>query len=120
MNNTASFLISTAEYEKRRHAFELCAWINSKLLELKTKENFDELYFERKGVAKKPIKKLLEEAIPASRLALYLSVPGSDVFVTLHEGNQNFDAMLEIEGFTPRTFKLEITMAETKEAPLRR
>lgn len=120
MNNTTSFLISTAEYEKRRHAFELCAWINSKLLELEAKENFDELYFKRKGIAKKPVKKLLEEAIPASRLALHLSVPGSDVFVTLHEGNQNFDATLEIKGFAERTFKLEITTAETGEAHLRR
>lgn len=119
MNNPASSFIPTAEYERRRHAFELCTWINSKLLELEAKENFDELYFERKGVAK-PVKKFLEEAIPASRLALYLSVPGSDVFVTLHEGNQNFDATLEIKGFAERTFKLEITTAETEEAHLRR
>ncbi len=117
--NDATFYIPKSEYETRRHTFELCSWINDKLRKLEATGNFDKLYFERKGEGRR-VKKLLEEAIPASRLALYLSVPGSDVFVTLHEGNQNFDATLEIEGFTQRMFKLEITMAETKEAPLRR
>jgi hypothetical protein len=119
MNRPAPPLISTAEYETRRHAFDLYTWINSKLLELEATGNFDSLYFERKGEAR-PIKKFLEEAIPASRLALHLSVPGSDVFVTLHKGNQNFDATLELEGFTERTFRLEITVAETKGAHLQR
>ena len=66
------------------------------------------------------VKKLIEEAIPASRLALYLSVPFTDVFLTLHAGNQNYDATIERKGFTQDVFKLEITTASTKEAYLRR
>lgn len=115
----ATLHIPQSEYEARRHVFELCSWINGKLQQLEDTGNFDKLYFERKGEGR-CVKKLIEEAIPASRLALYLSVPGNDVFVTLHGDNQNFDAVLEIEGFTQRTFKLEITVAETQEAPLRR
>lgn len=68
MNRPAPLLITTAECEKRRHAFDLCTWINSKLLELEATGSIDGLYFERKGEAR-PIKKLLEEAVPASRLA---------------------------------------------------
>ena len=117
--DNSSFHISQSEYETPRHAFELCSWINDKLLALENTSNFDKLYFERKGEGR-CVKKLIEEAIPASRLALYLSVPFTDVFLTLHAGNQNYDATIERKGFTEDVFKLEITTASTKELHLRR
>lgn len=109
--------IAQSEYEKRRHAFELCQWINEKLNELKRSGRFDELYFERKG---RNVKKLIEEAIPVSRLALQLSTPGSEVYVTCYVGNQAYDATVEIEGFGPRVFKVEVTTTETDETTMRR
>lgn len=109
--------IAHGEYEKRRHAFELCQWINEKLAELEHSGNFDLLYFERKG---KNVKKLIEEAIPVSRLALQLSTPGSEVYVTCHAGNQAYDATLEIAGFGRGVFKVEVTTTETDETVLRR
>jgi hypothetical protein len=109
--------IPTAEYGERRHVFELCRWINSKLRSMEGCENFDEVYFERKG---ENIKKLLEEALPLSRLGLHLSTPANDVYVTCFAGNQPFDAEIEITGFTPTTFKVEVTTTETDESTLRR
>ena len=41
--------IAQDEYQKRRHIFEFCNWINEKLYELELKPNFEELYFEKKG-----------------------------------------------------------------------
>jgi hypothetical protein len=109
--------IDQREYEKPREAFELCRWVNHKLAELQRSGCFDELYFERKG---RKIKKLIEEVIPVSRLALHLSTPGSEVFVTCYEGNQAYDATIEIEGFNCRAFKVEVTTTETDETNLRR
>jgi hypothetical protein len=109
--------IPDLEYEKKRHAFEFCQWINHKFQEMRRLGNFDKLYFERKG---KNVKKLIEEAVPLSRLALHLSTPGSEVYVTLFSGNQNYDAVVDIEGFSKHTFKVEITTTETEETTLRR
>jgi hypothetical protein len=109
--------IPTAEYEERRHAFELCRWINSVLRSMENTENFDKLYFEQKG---ENVKKLIEEAVPVSRLALLLSTPANDVYVTCLTGNQPFDAEIEIEGFSPRAFRVEVTTTETDESVLRR
>jgi hypothetical protein len=109
--------IPAAEYEERRHVFELCRWINSKLASMESCENFDELYFERKG---QNVKKLLEEAVPLSRLGLHLCAPARDVYVTCFVGNQPFDAEIEIAGFSPRAFRVEVTTTETDESTLRR
>jgi hypothetical protein len=111
------FEIPDLEYEKKRHAFEFCQWINHKFREMRRAGDFDKLYFERRG---KNVKKLIEEAMPLSRLALHLSTPESEVYITLSSGNQNYDAVLNIEGFSKRTFKVEVTTTETEETTLRR
>jgi hypothetical protein len=109
--------IPTTEYEERRQAFDLCRWINSILGWLESREDFEKVYFERK---EKNVKKLLEEAVPISRLALLLSTPANDVYVTCCAGNQPFDAIIEIKGFNKREFKIEVTTTETDDSTLRR
>ena len=108
--------ITTSEYEERRHAFKLCQWVDSKLKAMRVAGRFDELYFE----GSKNIKKLREEVIPLSRLGLYLSTPESEVYVTCLAGNQNYDATIEITGFNPRSFKVEVTTTETEHSTRRR
>jgi hypothetical protein len=116
---SSTFSIPIAEYEQRRSSFELCRWINQKLAEMRGTGRFDELYFERSN-PRSNIKKLIEEAIPLSRLGLYLSTPGSEVYLTCLAGNQNYDANIEITGFDQRTFKVEVTTTEDKPSTLRR
>lgn len=117
-------VISASEYEERRHALELCSWINKKLEAFEKSGVFDALYIERKGAGlDNPAKKIVEEAIPLSRLALNLSQPGIEVFVTLHHGNQPFDATFSVEGFmkgSARTFPVEVTSAMFAENHVRR
>jgi hypothetical protein len=109
--------IPKVEYEERRHAFELCRWINAKLQQLQDGGSFDEQYFERIGLN---VKKLVEEAIPLSRLGLYLSTPASEVYITCFADNRNHDALVEITGFNSRTFRVEVTTTETDDSTLRR
>ena len=102
--------IPDAEYEKRRHAFDLCRWINAQFRQMEETGNLSAIYAERKG---KNVKRLIEEAVPISRLALRFSRPGDEVFVTLPPESEGFDAHVEIEGFSPRSFKVEVTTTET-------
>ncbi len=91
--------IQRAEYEKRRSAFELCQWVNSKLREIENGGDFDRLYFERVG---KNVKRFVEEAIPLSRLGLYLSTPGSEVHVTCLADNRAYEGVIEIVVVQPK------------------
>lgn len=116
---TESFSIPEAEYVRRRSSFELCKWINQKLAEMRGTGRFDELYFERSD-SRTNIKKLIEEAIPLSRLGLYLSTPESEVYLTCFADNRGYDAVVEVTGFTHRTFKVEVTTTETETSNLRR
>jgi hypothetical protein len=102
--------IERAEYEERRSAFELCQWVNSKLRELEDGGDFDRQYFERIG---KNVKRFVEEAIPLSRLGLYLSTPRSDVHVTCFADNRAYDGVIEITGFGARSFRVEVTTTDT-------
>lgn len=113
------FSIPEAEYARRRSSFELCEWINQTLAEMRGTGRFDELYFERSD-PRTNIKKLIEEAIPLSRLGLYLSTPESEVYLTCFADNRAYDAVIEVTGFTERTFKVEVTTTETKISNLRR
>ena len=58
--------------------------------------------------------------MPISRLALRFSRPGDEVFVTLPPESEGFDAHVEIEGFSPRSFKVEVTTTETDETVMQR
>ena len=109
--------IPTLEYESRRHAFDLCRWINEQFREMESGSNFDEVYWERKGTN---VKRLIEEAVPISRLALRFSTPGNEAYVTLFPEREQFDALIEVEGFSPRRFKVEATTTETDETTMRR
>jgi hypothetical protein len=109
--------IPTAEYTQRRHVAELCRWINQKFEALRAGGRFDEQYFERTGLN---VKKLIEEAVPLSRLGLYLWMPGCDVYITCYADNRNYDAAVEVEGWNPRSFRVEVTTTETEQSTLRR
>ena len=109
--------IPDAEYEKRRHAFDLCRWINAQFRQMEGTGNLSAIYAEQKG---KNVKRLIEEAVPLSRLALRFSRPGDEVFVTLPPESEGFDAHVEIEGFSPRSFKVEVTTTETDETVMQR
>lgn len=109
--------IPASEYESRRHVFDLCRWINVQLRRMEERSNFDEIYFERKG---KNVKRLIEEAIPISRLALRFSRPGNEAYVTLYPERERFDALIEVEGFRPHSFKVEATTTETDDTTMRR
>jgi hypothetical protein len=109
--------IPASEYESRRHAFDLCRWINQQLRQMEKRSNIDEVYFERKG---ENVKRLIEEAIPISRLALRFSRPGNETYVTLCPERERFDALIEVEGFRPHSFKVEATTTETDETTMRR
>lgn len=109
--------IPTSEYESRRHAFDLCRWINDQLRVAESESNFDEIYWEQKG---ENVKRLIEEAISVSRLALRFCKPGDEAYVTLCSRSEQFDALIEVEGFSPRSFKVEATTTETDETAMRR
>jgi len=101
--------ISTEEYERRRNAFELSAWVNEKFRALETSDHFERQYFERIG---ENIKRLIEEAIPVSRLGLYLATPGKDVFVQCFSDNRPYDAEIEVDRGGQERFRVEVTTTD--------
>ncbi len=110
-------MISINDYEQRRHIFDFCRWINQKLYNLEKERDFETLYFERKGV----VKKLLEEAVPVSRLGLYLCREWNDVFVQCLTNNPSYDAAIEIQNPTDREkIKIEVTTTEDDDSTMRR
>lgn len=113
------FLIETSEFAQRRSSFELCSWIDLKLAQMRMIGRFDELYFERRD-PRSNIKKLVEEAIPLSRLGLYLTTPETEVHLTCFADNRNHDALVELSGFNQRSLKVEVTTTESDSSVLRR
>lgn len=109
--------IPTLEFEKRRNVFEMCEWINAKFKEMEQQENFDTIYFERKG---QNVKKLIEEAIPTAYLGLQLFRMADDLFIECKTGNQPFDALLEVVGFRNFKIKIEVTTTEDDATTMRR
>ncbi len=79
---------------------------------------FEEIYFERRG---KNIKKLLEEAIPTSRLGLYLWRPWREISVTCLADDGAHDSIVTIhDRHKTETIKIEVTSTETDETTMRR
>lgn len=110
--------IGKTEYEHRRDVFEFCAWIESQLLLFSRESNFEADYFERRG---NNIKKLIEEAIPISRLALHLHRAFTQIHVQCLSGNQPFDAYLYIRTPTKaECIKVEATTTENEDSTMRR
>ena len=110
--------ISAKEFSKRRYIFELCDWIKEKFSEMQELDDFDEIYFERKD---KYIKKLIEEALPMSRLGLYFSTPFNTVYVTCHGDNKFPDARIEIDDIhRSRSLNVEVTTTETDDSSMKR
>ena len=101
--------IPREEYERRRNAFELSAWVNEKFRALETSDDFERQYFERIG---ENIKPFIEEAIPVSRLGLHLSTPGRDVFVRCFSDNRPYDAEIEMDHGKQRRFRVEVTTTD--------
>lgn len=113
----SQFGIDRDEYEQRRDAFELCRWVNAQFRAMQGTGRFDEIYFERKGFN---VPRFVAEAVPVSRLALLLATPGSEVHVTCFADSRNYDAHIEISGWAPRSFKVEVTTTEPDDVVLRR
>jgi hypothetical protein len=111
------FEITRDEYEQRRDAFELCRWVNAQFRAMEGTGHFDKIYFERKGLN---VPRFVAEAVPVSRLSLLLATPGSDVHVTCFADSRNYDAEIEISGWHPRSFKVEVTTTEPDDVVLRR
>lgn len=111
-----AFSIPTGEYEQRRHVFETYRWINSVLARMDNDPDFDTIYFERTG----NVKKLIEEAIPATYLGLHLVRVAEDLFIQLSTDNRPYDAQLEVTGHNNYGFKVEVTTTENDESTLRR
>jgi hypothetical protein len=114
--------IPTQEYQERRHIFEFCRWINQTLRTAEHEADFNKLYFERTG---ENWKKLLEEAIPVSRLGLYLCHEWHDVFVQCTTDNPSFDAKIEVLNpsdtqFSGLELKVEVTTTETDQSVMKR
>ena len=109
--------ISDTEYEQRRHARDLASWVNARFAELEDGGRLEEQFFERKG---QNIKRLIEEAVPLSRLGLFLWTPGNEPYVTLVPKSLKFDGHVEIEGFSAKSFNVEVTTIETEQSTLRR
>ncbi len=95
--------IQDADYEQRRHASELAAWVKAKMRELEAGGRLEEQYFERLG---RNVKRLVEEAVPLSRLGLYLWTPGNEPYISCLPHNQGVDAIVEVQGFAARMFKV--------------
>lgn len=118
-----TFDISDAEFEKPRTAFELTTWLQKKFEQMKLTGNFSQIYYERKGLN---VKKLIEEAVPLSKLSLYLTTPFQIVSLNLKTGNQNFDAEIEtkpipsFESFKSEKYKVEVSTTETDQTTMRR
>lgn len=109
--------ISDRAYERRRHASGLAAWINRTFQKLHANGQLEYQYFERRG---RSIKRLIEEAVPLSRLGLYHWTHGNEPYITLKPDGHPFDALLEVEGFASCTLKIEVTTCETEESVMRR
>jgi hypothetical protein len=110
--------ILASEYEQSRSVFQLCDWINSKLRDLEQADDFEEVYFERRG---QNIKKLLEEAIPTSRLGLYLWRPWREISITCLADDGPHDSEVTIDDrHKTETIKIEVTSTETDETTMRR
>lgn len=109
--------ISDAEYEQRRHARDLVTWVNAKFGDLEAGGRLELQYFERKG---RNVKRLIEEAVPLSRLGVSFWRPGDEAYVALLPENSSYDGQVEVEGFSARSFKVEITTIETEQSWLRR
>lgn len=101
--------IPNEEYECRRTAFELAAWVNEKFRALETSTDFERQYFERVG---KNIKPFIEEAIPVSRLGLHLARPGTEVFVRCFSDNRPYDAKIEVDSTGNELFRVEVTTTD--------
>jgi hypothetical protein len=109
--------IQDSDYEQRRHASELAVWVNLKLREIEAGGCLDVQYFERRG---RNVKRLIEEALPLSRLGLYLWTPGNEPYVTTLPISDPVDGLIEVESIYPRSFHVEITTLETEESTMRR
>jgi hypothetical protein len=109
--------IQDFDYEQRRHASDLAAWVNAKFRDLEAGGRLEEQYFERLG---RNVKRLVEEAVPLSRLGLYLWTPGNEPYLSCLPLNQSVDAIVEVQGFAARLFKVEVTTLETNETTMRR
>jgi hypothetical protein len=109
--------IADGDYQQRRHASELAAWVNAKFRDLEAGGRLEEQYFERRG---RNVKRLVEEAVPISRLGLYLWKPGDEPHITLLPNPESFDGLVEVEGFSTRSFSVEVTSLETEDSTLRR
>ena len=106
--------IPNDEYEARRTAFDLARWIDDKFREMEAGGHFSRQYFERVG---HNVKRLVEEALPVSRLGLYLATPGADVHATCFADNRPYDALVEVGGVSrPHAFRVEVTTTETGDA----
>lgn len=111
------FEITRDEYEQRRDAFELCRWVNAQFRAMEGTGHFERIYFERQGLN---VPRFVAEAVPVSRLALLLATPGVEVHVTCFADSRNYDAAIEISGWRPRSFKVEVTTTEPDEVVLHR
>ncbi len=109
--------IADDDYEQRRHARELVTWINAKFRDLDAGGRLEEQFFERKG---RNVKRLIEEAVPLSRLGLSLWKPGDEAYVSLLPENVRYDGLMEVDGFSARSFNVEVTTIETEQSTLRR
>lgn len=109
--------ISDADYEQRRHASELAAWVNAKFREIEAGGRLEEQYFEQKG---RNVKRFLEEALPLSRLGLYYWRPGDEPYIELVAKKRRYDGRLEVEGFARRSMKVEVTTVESDASTMRR
>lgn len=109
--------IPAAEYETRRDAFELCRWIDGWYQTLDARGDLSACYFERHD---RSVKRLIEEAVPVSRLAVHLSSPGNTVYVTFPDRDEHRDAILEIPRGAPGMLSVEVTCAESENATLLR
>lgn len=116
-NMRRKFDIETPDYEQERHVFDMCLWINEKLVQMEQQEGFATIYLERKG---ENIKKLIEEAMPTACLGLYFFRPADNVYIQCLAGNQPFDAKLRVTGFHRFEIKVEVTTLETEDSVLRR
>lgn len=120
MNTTsASFDITTEDYERKRHVFEMFTWMNETLLRMEQTGDFDAIYFERKN-KNKNVKNFIEELMPIVCLGLHTLSPRNDVFLQCLAGNQPFDGILQVRGFTNKEIRIEVTTIETEDSTLRR
>jgi hypothetical protein len=101
--------IPTAAYEQLRSAFELSAWVDETFRRLKSGDDFERQYFERIGENVKPF---IEEMIPVSRLGLYLSTPGKEVFVQCFTDNRAYDAEIQLGVDDRAGLRIEVTTTD--------